>query len=163
LITAGDEFGHTQQSNNNAYCQDSELSWLDWENADTELHEFVRQLIRLRKRHPGFRRRSYAKAEDVTWLTPQGQPMQHEDWTRAETRALGLLLLGKRLAERDDHGAPVEDDDLLLLLNAGSEAVEFVLPDSGWQRLLDTFAPTGTVTNPYFLGARALALLVKPR
>jgi isoamylase len=123
----------------------------------------VRRLIALRTRHPGFRRRSYAKPEDITWLTPRGQPMQHDDWTRAETCTLGLLLLGKRLAERDDHGAPVEDDDLLLLLNAGAEPVEFELPDSGWQRVLDTFAPSSTVTNPYFLGPRALALLVKPR
>ncbi len=156
LITAGDELGHTQQGNNNAYCQDSELSWLDWENADAEVQEFVRQLIVLRKRHPGFRRRSYAKPEDITWLTPQGQPMQHEDWTRAETRALGLLLLGKRLAERDDKGAPVSES-----------AIEFALPDSGWQLVLDTAAPgrahVPNAANPYYLQARTLALLVKPR
>ncbi|HZE62197.1 MAG TPA: glycogen debranching protein GlgX [Burkholderiales bacterium] len=163
MLAAGDELGRTQQGNNNAYCQDNELSWLEWESVDAELQTFVRELIALRKRHPGFRRRSYPKPEDVTWLTPHGTPMQRDDWMRDETRTLGLLLLGQRLAERDDHGAPVEDDDLLLLLNASTEPVEFALPDSGWQRVLDTSAPSGAVTNPYSLGARTLALLVKPR
>ena len=163
MLTAGDEFGRTQQGNNNAYCQDSELSWLDWENSDVELQAFVRELIALRKRHPGFRRRSYPKAEDVIWLTPAGTPMQHDDWTRAETRTLGLLLLGKQLAERDDRGNPVEDDDLLLLLNAGTGAVEFSLPSDGWQLLIDTAAPERLVTNPYLLDSRTFALLVKAR
>ena len=163
MLTAGDEIGRSQQGNNNAYCQDSELSWLDWDAADRDLQEFVRQLITLRKRHPGFRRRSYPKPEDVIWLTPQGAPMQHDDWTRAETRTLGLLLLGKRLAERDDRGEPVEDDDLLLLMHAGESPIDFKLPDEGWASLLDTAAPGRTVANPYQLQPRSLALLVKGR
>ena len=163
MLTAGDELGRTQQGNNNAYCQDSELSWLDWDAADRELQEFVRQLIALRKRHPGFRRRSYPKAEDVIWLTPNGTPMQHEDWTRAETRTLGLLLLGKQLAERDDRGEPVEDDDLLLLLHAGETPIEFKLPDQGWTLVMDTASPGRGVANPYYLQPRTLALLVKAR
>jgi glycogen operon protein len=163
MLTAGDELGRTQQGNNNAYCQDNELSWLDWETADAELTEFVRQLIALRKRHPGFRRRSYPKPEDVTWLTPHGAPMTQADWTNPESRALGMLLLGKQLAERDDRGAPLEDDDLLLLLNAGEEAVEFALPSAGWQLLLDTATPGRGVANPYYLQPRSLALLVKAR
>ena len=163
MLTAGDEIGRSQQGNNNAYCQDGELSWLDWDAADRDLQEFVRQLITLRKRHPGFRRRSYPKPEDVIWLTPQGAPMQHDDWTRAETRTLGLLLLGKRLAERDDRGEPVEDDDLLLLMHAGESPIDFKLPDEGWASLLDTAAPGRTVANPYQLQPRSLALLVKGR
>jgi len=163
MLTAGDELGRTQQGNNNAYCQDSEVSWLDWDTADRDLQAFVRQLIALRKRHPAFRRRSYPKPEDVIWLTPSGTPMQHGDWTRAETRTLGLLLLGKRLAERDDRGEPVEDDDLLLLLHAGEAPIEFKLPDDGWQVLIDTAAPGRGVANPYYLQPRTLALLVKPR
>jgi glycogen operon protein len=163
MLTAGDELGRTQQGNNNAYCQDNELSWLDWGTADAELTEFVRQLIALRKRHPGFRRRSYPKPEDVTWLTPHGAPMTQADWTNPESRALGMLLLGKQLAERDDRGAPLEDDDLLLLLNAGEEAVEFALPGAGWQLLLDTATPGRGVANPYYLQPRSLALLVKAR
>jgi len=163
MLTAGDEMGRTQRGNNNAYCQDNELSWLDWERADRGLADFVRRLIGLRKMHPGFRRRSYQRPEDVVWLTPEGRAMTEPDWTRAATRTLGMLLLGKRLAERDDHGAPVEDDDLLLVANAGAEPVEFTLPGEGWQLLVDTAAAARTVTNPYFLDGRALALLVKAR
>jgi glycogen operon protein len=163
MLSAGDEFGRTQLGNNNAYCQDNELSWLDWEGADAELMQFTRELIALRKLHPALRRRSYPKPEDVTWLTPQGRVMTQADWTNSETRALGMLLLGRQLAERDDRGAPVEDDDLLLLLNAGEDAVEFALPGAGWQLLLDTATPGRGVANPYFLRPRSLALLVKAR
>ena len=161
MLTAGDEIGRTQQGNNNAYCQDNELSWLDWEHADQKLLEYVRTLIAMRKRHPAFRRRTYPKAEDVIWLTPAGAPMTEADWKRRSTRTLGLLLLGRRLAERDERGAPIEDEDLLLLVNAGEEAVEFTLPAGGWHLLLDTAAPGGGVADPYPLAARALALLAK--
>jgi isoamylase len=163
MLTAGDELGRTQRGNNNAYCQDNELSWLDWDNADAELQAFVRRLVALRKRHPGFRRRSYPKPEDVIWLSPKGKPMTEGDWNNPEVRALGMLLLGKRLAERDDHGVPVEDDDLLLLMNADKAVVEFRLPDAGWQLVLDTATPGRGVADPYYLQARTLALLVKPR
>jgi glycogen operon protein len=163
MLLAGDELGHTQKGNNNAYCQDNEISWLDWEHADADLQTFVRRLIELRKRHPGFRRRSYPNPDDVSWLTAQGKAMTEADWTHPATRTLGMLLLGKRLAERDDHGTPVEDDDLLLLLNAGEAAVDFTLPGEGWKLLVDTAAPQRLVTNPYALDARSLALLVKAR
>jgi glycogen operon protein len=155
--------GRTQQGNNNAYCQDNELSWLDWESADAGLQEFVRELIALRKRHPGFRRRSYPEPEDVSWLTPQGSAMSQAQWTDPATRTLGMLLLGKQLAERDDHGTPVEDDDLLLLLNAGDAAIDFALPGEGWRLCIDTAAPQRLATNPYALEARSLVLLVKAR
>ena len=89
--------------------------------------------------------------------------MTQDDWTNPQTRALGMLLLGKQLAERDDRGEPVEDDDLLLLLNAGEDAVEFALPGAGWQLVLDTATPGRGVANPYFLRPRSLGLLVKAR
>jgi glycogen operon protein len=89
--------------------------------------------------------------------------MSQAQWTDPATRTLGMLLLGKQLAERDDHGTPVEDDDLLLLLNAGGEAVDFALPGEGWKLLVDTAAPQRLVTNPYALEARSLVLLVKAR
>ena len=165
MLVAGDEVGRTQHGNNNAYCQDNEVSWLDWElDADAQrMLRHVREMIALRKRHPGFRRRSYPNPEDVSWLTPLGQPMTEGDWTNPATRTLGMLLLGKRLAERDDHGTPVEDDDLLLLLNAGEAAVDFRLPGEGWKLVVDTAAPQRLVTNPYALEARTLVLLVKAR
>jgi isoamylase len=160
-LSAGDELGRTQQGNNNAYCQDNELSWLDWESADAELQSFVRELIALRKRHPAFRRRSYPKAEDVIWLAARGEPMTQADWGDAQARSLGMLLLGKQLAELDERGRPVEDDDLLLLVNAAQKPVEFALPGDGWRLMLDTAAPGRLATNPYALDARSLALLVK--
>jgi glycogen operon protein len=89
--------------------------------------------------------------------------MTEADWTEPATRTLGMLLLGKRLAERDDQGTPVEDDDLLLLLNAGETTIDFALPGEGWKLLVDTAAPQRLVTNPYALDARSLALLVKAR
>ena len=161
MLVAGDELGRTQRGNNNAYCHDSELSWLDWEHADQRLLEFVRTLIAMRRRHPAFRRRTYPKPEDVTWLTPRAAPMTEAEWRDRATRALGMLLLGRRLAERDERGAPIEDDDLLLLVNAGEEPVDFTLPAGGWHLLLDTAAPGGGVADPYPLAARALALLAK--
>jgi glycogen operon protein len=163
MLLAGDEFGHTQKGNNNAYCQDNEISWLDWEDADADLQAFVRRLMALRKRHPGVRRRSYPNPDDVSWLTAKARPMTEADWTEPATRTLGMLLLGKRLAERDDQGTPVEDDDLLLLLNAGETTIDFALPGEGWKLLVDTAAPQRLVTNPYALDARSLALLVKAR
>jgi glycogen operon protein len=163
MLVAGDEIGRTQRGNNNAYCQDNEISWLDWESADRDLEAFVRRLVALRKRHPGFRRRSYPKPQDVSWLAPDGRAMTEADWTNPAARTLGMLLLGKRLAERDDHGTPVEDDDLLLLLNAAEAAVDFALPGEGWKLLVDTAAPQRLVTNPYVLEARTLVLLVKAR
>jgi len=165
MLVAGDEMGRTQLGNNNAYCQDNEVSWLDWElDADAQrLQRHVRELIELRKRHPAFRRRTYPDPDDVSWLTPAGQAMTEGDWRNPATRTLGMLLLGQRLAERDDHGTAVEDDDLLLLLNAGETAVDFTLPGEGWRLLLDTAAPSRLVTNPYVLEARTLALLVKAR
>ena len=163
MLLAGDELGRTQRGNNNAYCQDNELSWLEWQGADLELADFVRELIALRKLHPAFRRRTYPKPEDASWLTPQGERMSEEDWRQPGARSLGMLLLGRRLAERDERGVPIEDDDLLLLVNAAETAVEFKLPGSGWQLLLDTAAPRRGVADPYYLQPRTLALLVKAR
>ena len=163
MLTAGDEIGRTQQGNNNAYCQDNALSWLDWEHTDAKLLEFVRTVIAMRKRHPAFRRRTYPKPEDLTWLTPGGAAMTQDEWTRPATRTLGMLLLGKRLAERDERGEPIEDDDLLLLVNAGTDAVDFALPAGGWHLLVDTATPGAGVSDPYPLAARALALLAKKK
>ncbi|MFN2646623.1 MAG: glycogen debranching protein GlgX [Burkholderiales bacterium] len=161
MLTAGDELGRTQGGNNNAYCHDNALSWLDWQRADKGLLEFARTLIAMRKRHPAFRRRTYPKPEDVIWLTPRGAPMTQRQWEESSTQGLGMLLLGRRLAERDEHGSPIEDDDLLLLVNSDEEPIDFVLPAGGWHLLLDTAAPGGGVADPYPLAARALALLAK--
>jgi glycogen operon protein len=165
MLLAGDELGRTQRGNNNAYCQDNEISWLDWELDEEQrrLLSFARDLIGLRKRHPAFRRRTYPKPSDLSWLTPQGGEMTEQDWKLPFARCLGMLLLGDRLAERDARGAPVEDDDLLLLLNAHNEAIAFKLPADGWRVLLDTAEQATQPGDTYPLQARSVALLAKPR
>jgi isoamylase len=162
LITAGDELGRTQLGNNNAYCQDNELSWLDWEGMDRELLAFTRQVLALRKRHPLFRRRTYPKPENTSWLTPDGREMKDEDWKLPFARCLGVLMVGQRLAERDERGNPVVDDDLLLLLNAHHEPIDFALPGEGWEPVLST-AEGFVRGGGYSLQGRSLALLVRPR
>jgi isoamylase len=161
LLVAGDELGRTQQGNNNAYCQDNEVSWVDWEGADRELAQWVAALLTLRKKHPLFRRRTYAKPEDTAWLAPEGREMNGQDWELPFARCVGMLMGGKRLAERDERGNPVEDDDLLLLLNAHHEAIEFVLPGEGWGAVLDTADEPASVSTKYLLQGRSLALLTR--
>jgi glycogen operon protein len=165
LVLAGDEMGRTQLGNNNAYCHDSELSWLDWQlDPDARaLFEFTRQALSLRKKHPLFRRRTYPKPENTTWLAPEGREMASEDWHVPHARCLGMLMVGQRLAERDERGAPIRDEDLLLLLNASDAAVEFSLPDASWTVLLDTARPEPAAAGKtYPLEARSAALLAKP-
>jgi glycogen operon protein len=172
MLVAGDEMGRTQRGNNNAYCHDSELSWLDWDldEASAVLREFVSRLARLRAAHPAFRRRRYSR--NITWLRPAGGAMAHEHWTDAAARCVGVFLSGRELPERDERGRPVEDDDLLVLLNAHADEVEFVLPGSAeerWDALLDTsFAdglPEVRAHAPgagYPLQGRSVVLLSKP-
>ncbi len=178
MLLAGDEIGRTQLGNNNAYCHDGPLAWVDWDNADRALFAFVQRLIRLRNAHPLFRRRTYFSGaavhephtKDILWLSPEGAEMGEDDWARGSARALGVLISGRGLPERDELGRPVEDDDVLLLLNAHDDSVAFRLPGSEgerWDALLDTghdgfegrrYGSGAT----YPLGARAAALLVKP-
>jgi isoamylase len=161
MLVAGDELGRTQGGNNNAYCQDNETSWLDWEKADHALLSFVQQLVQLRKRHPSFRRRTYPKPEDTSWLAPEGREMAEADWRLPFARCFGMLMVGQRLAERDAHGKPMVDDDLLVLLNAHHEAIDFVLPGEGWRAVLDTAERPTAPAHEYPLQGRSLALLVR--
>jgi isoamylase len=163
MLTAGDELGRTQQGNNNAYCHDSELSWLDWENTDEALLGFARRLVMLRKQHPLFRRRTYPKPENTAWLSPEGRQMTDQDWNLPFARCLGCLMVGQRLYERDERGEPVMDDDLLILMNAHHDALDFVLPEAPWLVLLDTARDEPAVpAKSYRLEARSLVLLATP-
>jgi isoamylase len=178
MLVAGDELGRTQRGNNNAYCHDGPLCWLDWENADLALFALVAKLIRLRNRHPLFRRRTYFRGravhdpqmKDISWLNLEGAEMSDDDWARSSARSLGVLISGRGLTERDELGRLVEDEDLLLLLNARDDSVAFRLPGregESWDALLDTGHDGfegrryGRDTT-YPLAARSLALLVKP-
>jgi len=169
LLLAGDEMGRTQRGNNNAYCHDSELSWLDW-GLDAEARaflEFTRRLIELRRAHPLFRRRTWfrGRAEshpDVVWLNYEGVEMTDQEWNRSSARCLGALLSGRGLTERDERGLPVVDTDLLLLLNANEGEVPFPLPSGRWELLVDTSLDTPSFEKTYPLRGRSLALLARP-
>jgi glycogen operon protein len=161
MLTAGDELGRTQRGNNNAYCQDNELSWVDWESADPDLLAFTRQVLRLRRAHPLFRRRTYPRPEDTSWLAPEGREMTEQDWRLPFARCVGMLMIGQRLAERDERGNPVIDDDLLLLLNAHHEAIDFRLPEGRWTVLVETAAGKAS-EETYCLEGRSVVLLAKP-
>ena len=182
MLLAGDEIGRTQRGNNNGYCQDNEISWVDWDlkPPDLELFEYVRRLIRLRKEHSVFRRRSFfqgrqikgATAKDIVWLTPDGREMTDEEWDQSFARCLGVLLAGQDLEEYDDRGRRVVDDNFLLLLNAHHEKIPFQLPGNagqdGWRLEFDTSQSAGLArdgTYPsaqtYPLRGRSTALLIQ--
>jgi glycogen operon protein len=165
MLLAGDEMGRTQRGNNNAYCQDNDIAWVDWqlEPPSQSLLTFVAELIRVRRRHPALRRRTYPKPSDVCWLTPQGGEMTEADWNLPFARCLGMLLLGDRLAERDAYGGTIEDDDLLILVNAHHEPIEFRLPEGAWRALIDTAGPPDPPDSSYLLRERSAALLAKSR
>jgi isoamylase len=180
MLQGGDEMGRTQQGNNNAYCQDNEISWFDWTSLDADLLNFAREVVAIRRRHPVLRRRRFvggAGAGDVQWFTPVGSAMTEADWNAGWTRSVVMYADGKRDPDRDERGRPILDDDLLLLINGWWEPLTFTLPDIGaprtWERELDTFdgtageghgGPAGGVTqlrsgSDVTLGPRSLVLL----
>jgi glycogen operon protein len=159
MITAGDELGRTQRGNNNAYCQDNELSWIRWDEIDDAGHDlltFTRELLALRDNHIVFRRSRFfhgalipgTDVRDVTWLTPAGTPMSEAEWNDPENRALGLMLSGQA-GERflTERGEPEPDDNFLILLNAGPRRITWTLPegepDRAWRVRLSSLYPSG--------------------
>jgi glycogen operon protein len=171
MLLGGDEIGRTQQGNNNAWCQDNELSWFDWESADGELLEFVRRLIQLRRAHPVFRRASFLEGRgerlpDVWWMRPDGRRMTLRDWDNAQSRAIGVFLNGDELRTETRSGEEVTDDSFLVLFNAFFDDVTFRLPARRlglrWELVLhtgrfegDRLVPGAEVT----VEARSLAVL----
>ncbi len=146
MLLGGDEMGRTQQGNNNAYCQDNEMTWLDWEDPDTGLLAFTRRLIALRKAHPVFRRNRFlggAEAYDLRWYTPAGTGPTDADWSDPSALAMALYLDGADAPDRAADGTLLTDDDFLVLVNAWWERLDFVLPDTRaeatWQVELDTY------------------------
>jgi len=154
MISHGDEVGRTQRGNNNAYCQDSELTWIDW-NLDAEkraLLQFTAKLVRFRLTQPTLRRRRYFQdrsirgVKDVAWFSPDGREMTDEAWNADFVRSLGMLLSGSAIEEVDERGEPVLGDTLLVLLNGHHDRIPFVLPplvaDQLWFRVFDTVDPS---------------------
>ncbi len=152
MFLAGGEVGRSQQGNNNAYCQDNVISWINWDQLGTEheLVNFVRKVIALRQRHPVFRRRNFfqgraikgAGVKDILWLRPDGREMTDEEWNQEHARTLGVFLSGSSVDEIDDRGQLITDENFMLLMNAHHEEVPFSLPTvaSGmvWISLIDT-------------------------
>jgi len=162
MLLGGDELGRSQGGNNNAWCQDNEISWFDWASADRELLEFVRRMIRLRQEHPVFRRQSFLSGSsgesglpDVWWFRPDGRRMTQRDWTNAETRTLGVFLNGREIPTRTAHGEEIVDDSFLLLFNAHFEPVEFTLPTRRLATRWEVELATGSVDGDSF-AARAV-------
>ncbi|HEV2419069.1 MAG TPA: glycogen debranching protein GlgX [Terriglobia bacterium] len=180
MLLAGDEISRTKQGNNNTYCQDNELSWLNWDldQSQRNLLDFTRYVIKLFREHPALRRRRFfygrkirgSEVKDLTWLRPDGHEMSEEDWSNAETRCFGLRLAGNAIDEVDQRGNPVVDDTLLIILNSHHEPLDFTLPvdqpDEQWDLLLDTREAAGKGQHPpletgkaYPMEARSLAML----
>jgi isoamylase len=140
MICGGDEIGRTQGGNNNAYCQDNEISWFDWEHADEELYAFTSRLVEFRRSHPVFQRRRWfvgralrgSEAGDIGWFKPDGQAMTEEDWNTGYARSLGVFLNGKAIPTPNERGEPILDDSFYILFNAHYEAMEFTLPPCSW-------------------------------
>jgi isoamylase len=151
MLVAGDEMWRTQKGNNNAYCHDNELTWLDWENKDETLIEFTSRLIRLRLNHPVFCRFKWFRAEplegkkikDIEWFLPEGDVMSDEDWQTSEAKSLAVFLSGEGLHSRDEKGKEIVDDSFYLMFNANDDDVMFRLPGreygTPWIRIVDTY------------------------
>jgi glycogen operon protein len=176
MISHGDELGRTQRGNNNAYCQDNEISWIDWDlgASQRELLDFARRVFALRESSPILRRRSFfsdrdsagADSKDVLWLRPDGEELNGADWQESERHAVGMLVEGEAQGEVDECGRPIQGPTLLLLYNAGTRPCLFRLPSQrapgAWEHLLWT--KRGSPQRPrdaaLNLAAHSLSLLV---
>ena len=179
MLLGGDEMGRTQQGNNNAYCQDNEIAWVDWAQPDTALQDFTRRLVALRKAHPVFRRRRFlsgTEASELRWFTPAGTEMTAADWSNEGARAIGLYLDGSDDPDRAADGTPLLDDDFMVFVNAWWEPLDFVLPvtreQASWRFDVDTYdpaAPGSSTVAPQAagdhvtVGPRSIVVLSDPR
>jgi isoamylase len=164
MILHGDELGRTQGGNNNTYAQDSELSWIHWDEADQPLIEFTASVARLRRHHPTFRRRQFfngrpvrrAQGEpipDIVWLRADGSEMEPEDWDTEYARSLGVFLNGQGIRGRGARGERIVDQHFIVLFNASDDGVEFTIPgddfSTSWETVVDTAAsPTTEIRSP---------------
>jgi isoamylase len=151
MLLHGDELGRTQNGNNNTYCQDNEISWVNWDKVDDDLLAFVRDLSAFRAEHPVFRRRRFFTGEaldgalpDIVWLRTDGTEMADDDWNTGKL-TIAVFFNGDEIREPDPRGEPITDDSFLMLLNASADDVEFTLPGGryakSWERVLDTAHP----------------------
>lgn len=182
MISHGDELGRTQLGNNNGYCQDNELTWIDWEHADTALMHFTESVAALRATHPVFRRKRFFTGRpvrrrgaeglpDITWFRPDGTEMSDEDWDAGFGKAVAVYLNGHGIPDLDPRGRRVTDDSFIMCFNAHHEPLEFTLPPKefgvAWQPVVDTAAGPGELADaevvkaggPIRVDARAIVVL----
>ncbi|HLN24056.1 MAG TPA: glycogen debranching protein GlgX [Patescibacteria group bacterium] len=175
MLVAGDEMGRSQRGNNNAYCQDNELGWIDWSSVDEDLLAFVRKLIKLRRKHPVLHRQRFFTGrrmpgtgiKDIAWVTPEGREMGHQDWIAPYARSLAYVLGGEAGQESE-----VMDDGFLVLFNAFHEPITYILPEGtrgrSWHVAIDTSLPSGMGGNrrcedcaEYVVQARSVSVLIR--
>ncbi|MFW6093833.1 MAG: glycogen debranching protein GlgX [Pseudomonadota bacterium] len=168
MLLHGDELGRTQGGNNNAYCQDNEISWVNWDldEHQAELLEYTRRLITLRHRHPSLRRRRWFQGRtirgtpELAWIRPNGEEMSESDWHEGFVKAVGIYLNGNAIYTTDDRGRAVYDHDLLMLFNASTEALDWVIPNAyggPWELVLDTAEALDTDAPMMLTGGERLS------
>ena len=177
MLLGGDERGRTQGGNNNAYCQDNDITWFDWASGDDDLLAFTRRLIAFREQHPVFRRRRFLAGKDAAelgWYTPAGTPMTEADWADPSALSLAIYLDGADDPDLAEDGTPLLDDDFLVLFNAWWEALGFTIPSTRpgqtWRAEIDTYEPPAVATMPQrqatdlvTVGPRSVTVLRGPR
>ena len=151
MLLGGDEIGRTQRGNNNAYCQDNDISWYDWDHVDEDLLSFTRRLIALRRDHPVLRRRRWFQGRpirgtvDIGWFRPDGREMDDADWGSGFAQSLAMFLNGDAIPDRDERGRHISDDWFMVVLNAYEQPIEWTLPDhrvERWEVVFDTGDPS---------------------
>gem|GEM_PF-1185914 len=183
MIAHGDEMGRTQQGNNNTYCQDNELSWVNWDlnREQQDLLAFTTKLITLRQDHPVLRRRRFFAGDsdhggvsptgDIEWLRPSGERMSDDDWNTWFSKAVMVYLNGSAIPEPDHRGETIIDDDLLIAINASDEQIDFTLPGEGygirWHESIYTYTPadpdmTHEAGESITIEPRSLMVLIRP-
>jgi glycogen operon protein len=181
MIVAGDELGRTQGGNNNAYCQDNKISWVNWQDADTDLLTFTKKLVHFVRRHPIFNRRRWFQGqpikgvgvEDIAWFNTDGKEMNEENWKQDFAKTLGIFLNGKGIPTPGPKGEQILDDHFFIIFNAYHDAIEFKLPPAKfgrqWTKVLDTgisyFEETGETwkaSSSIHIEGRSVVLLKEP-
>jgi glycogen operon protein len=177
MLSGGDELGRTQQGNNNAYCQDNEISWYNWDlsEEDKQFFEYVKEIIAIRKRQlvihrkdffKGYRRVEGSRVNEIIWLRPDGKAMKETDWVDSERRTFGIVIEGRGIEETDQFGRTLIGHTMLLLCNSDHRDFDFQLPNrkdgQAWNLLVDTSQSVGMLcwqlNSKFQLKARSIAL-----
>ena len=173
MICGGDEIGRTQNGNNNAYCQDNEISWIDWDLDERKARflDFTTWLIELRRAHPNFRRKKffqdrgirYSEIRDIAWYRTDGHEMTEQEWSAPWVRSMGLMLNGGTMDAVNELGEPDTDSSFLILFNSYHEGVQFTLPASPESRGWEVLMSTCNNGNSFAIHPAGSSIIVSPR